>query len=91
MPRKQTKMSEAVGRRLNQLRRAKLFETKRGFAKELGWDEDRYDKWEVGKALIPPEEALKLKKRFGITADWLYYGEEVTLSGTLQAELREAA
>jgi hypothetical protein len=84
-------MSEAVGRRLKALRKSREFDKKRHFAEHMGWPEDRYDKWETGAALIPPDEALKLKKKYGITADWLYYGEEITLSGTLQAELRRAA
>lgn len=83
-------MSEAVGRRLQRLRIAKGFEFIRHFAKDLEVGEDRYDKWEKGKALIPPEEALKLKRRYGITSDWLYFGDETALPNHIHSELRKA-
>lgn len=90
MPKKRTPMSEAVGRRLKALRRAKGYDYIRHFAEDLGINEDRYDKWEKGKALIPADEALKLKRKFGITADWLYFGDEAALPQHIYTELRKA-
>jgi plasmid maintenance system antidote protein VapI len=88
MPKKQTPMSEEVGDRLKQLRVAMAYPKLRHFAEMLGVPEDRYDKWEKGKALIPPDEARKLKTQFGITADWLYYGDEASLPHALWRELQ---
>lgn len=84
-------MSEAVGQRLSALRRAMEFDTIRAFAKALDVNEDRYDKWEKGKALIPPEVVLSLKVKFGVTADWLYFGEESSLPRRLHQDLEKVA
>lgn len=81
-------MTEAVGKRLQQLRLAKDFDYIRHFAEAIGVNEARYDKWEKGRALVPPEVVLRLKAMYGITADWLYYGEESGLTVSLAAELR---
>lgn len=89
MPKKRTPMSEAVGRRLKALRLAKGYDKIRHFAEDLDVNEDRYDKWEKGKALIPADEALKLKRKFGITSDWLYFGDEAALPNNVHSELRK--
>ena len=67
------------------------YETIRAFAKALDVNEDRYDKWEKGKALIPAEAVWSLKVKFGITADWLYFGEEASLPRRLFQDLEKAA
>ncbi len=88
---KRDPMREDAGRRLNQLRIAKGFATKRAFAQVIGVEEDRYDKWEKGLALIPPAIVLTLVQRFGITSDWLYFGNESGLTVVLQQDLTAAA
>jgi transcriptional regulator with XRE-family HTH domain len=91
MPKKQTPMSVQIGNRLRQLRLAKGFEKIRHWADELGVNEDRYDKWEKGKATVPPDVVHNLKVRFGVTSDWLYFGDESGLPQALYSELRNAA
>lgn len=66
------------------------YATIRSFAADVGVNEDRYDKWEKGKAMIPPEVVEDLKRAFGVTADWIYYGEESALPRALYADLRKA-
>jgi transcriptional regulator with XRE-family HTH domain len=65
------------------------YATIRAFAEEVGVNEDRYDKWEKGKALIPPEFVETLKRLFGVTSDWLYFGEESALPRALYTDLRK--
>jgi transcriptional regulator with XRE-family HTH domain len=88
---KQDPMRSESGRRLQLLRIAKGFATKRAFAQTIGVEEDRYDKWEKGMALIPPAIVLTLVQRFGITSDWLYFGNESGLTVVLQQDLIAAA
>lgn len=90
MAKKQTPLSEAAGQRLRALRLSKGFLKIRHFAEEIGVPEDRYDKWEKGKALIPPERVYQLKLKFGITSDWLYFGDETALPNVVSADLRLA-
>jgi len=90
MPKKSNAMTEQVGRRLKTLRVAMGYATIRAFAADVGVNEDRYDKWEKGKALIPPEVVEDLKRSFGVTSDWIYFGEESALPRTLYADLRKA-
>lgn len=80
-------MSEEAGKRLKMLRLGMGFQTIRGFAAHLDVAEDRYDKWEKGKALIPPEVVQRLRDEFGITSDWMYYGEVSGLSVKLLEDL----
>lgn len=91
MSKKRDPFRLAVGERLKALRLAKGFDTIRAFAKDLGVEEDRYTTWEKGKALIPPQSVADLIDRFGVTADWLYFGDPAGLSQTLYSELRAAA
>lgn len=91
MPKKSDPLREAVGRRLKQLRLALGFEKLRHFADHIGVTEEVYIKWEKGKALIPATEVEELKRRFGITADWLYFGDESGLGRTVEEKLRQAA
>lgn len=90
MPEKPDDLKEAVGRRLQALRLAQGFKTIRGFVNEMGFDEKRYDKWEKGKALIPPLFAEALVDRYGITLDWLYIGRKTNLPRPLYNKLPAA-
>lgn len=91
MPKKSDPFRENVGLRLAVLREAVGFKKQRHFAEHLGVPEDTYTKWEKGKALIPPHYVLELKRKFGITADWLYFGDESALPRALYSELQKAA
>ncbi len=91
MRHKRDPMREDAGKRLQLLRIAKGFGTKRSFALSIGVEEDRYDKWEKGLALIPPIVVLILVQRFGITADWLYFGNGSALPVALHQAIMDAA
>lgn len=91
MTKKRDPFRQATGIRLSQLRVARGFGTIRAFAKDLGVEEDRYTAWEKGKALIPPQVVADLRNRFGVTADWVYFGDASALPRALYTELRSAA
>lgn len=79
MPAKQTPYMVACGQRLTETRQALGFKTKREFANELDFLEDRYGSWENGKNMVQPECVLQLKERWGVTFDWIYFGDPTGL------------
>lgn len=79
----------AVGQRLREVRLALDYDTTRGFAEILEVDEDRLGKWETGVNLLPPPYALKLRRRFAVTTDWLYAGDPTGLPARLYKRLEE--
>lgn len=76
-----------VGKRLEQLRCALEFETQRDFAKALKVGEDRYTSWERGKNKLPPDQAVKLLEKYGVSLDWLYGGRMDGLPSRLRAKI----
>lgn len=91
MSKKPNVFRQAAGKRLKALRIAKGFDTMRAFANDLGVEEDRYDTWEKGKALIPPQYIEALRQRYGITSDWLYFGDPSGLNVGLFQALKASA
>ncbi len=89
MAKKRDPFRVAIGRRLQILRIAKGHPTIRGFAEVLDVQEDRYDSWEKGKALIQPPDVAKLRKLFGVSADWVYYGDPSQMPHGLVTELQK--
>lgn len=79
----------AVGQRLREVRLALDYDTARGFAEILEVDEDRLGKWETGVNLLPPPYALKLRRRFAVTTDWLYAGDPTGLPARLYQRLED--
>lgn len=61
-----------VGARLRELREVVGYSSTRSFAAALDIPEDRLGTYERGIALLPMQTALALKRRFGVTTDWLY-------------------
>ena len=51
----------------------------RGFAKELGVEENTLTSWERGLRLIEPEDLDGVRRLTGITADYIYYGDSTGL------------
>lgn len=92
MPKKPTAYNEAIGKRLEQLRVAKGFDTIRAFAKSINVHEDTYRAWERGDNRIPANVVSVLCKRYkGLTHDWIYDGDEGGIPGRLLEELKRAA
>lgn len=88
--------SLACGDRLIQVRSALGYPGRRAFANEMLimtdegdlklW-EDRLEKWEIGGTLVPARYLIHLKRRWGVTTDWIYIGDILELPPLLQTEL----
>jgi transcriptional regulator with XRE-family HTH domain len=63
----------ALGKRLRELRGFDL--TQEEFADELGIGQSQLSKYERGVAAPPAEILFYVKKRFGVSIDWLLTGE----------------
>jgi transcriptional regulator with XRE-family HTH domain len=81
----------AVGRRLRILRYATSTPrtTVLEYAKSVGLSRQAWTNYECGIRVPRLEEALKLKRQFGITFDWLYTGDEIGMSDRLLARIHE--
>ena len=52
---------------------------------------NRWNQYESGERRITLEVAGKLRQRFGVTSDWLYFGDESGLPQRLSDKFLEAA
>jgi transcriptional regulator with XRE-family HTH domain len=64
---------KALGRRLRELRGFDL--TQEEFAKELGVSQSQLSKYERGVAAPTADILFFVKKRFGVSVDWLLTGD----------------
>jgi len=64
---------KALGRRLRELRGFEV--TQEQFAKELGVSQSQLSKYERGIAGPPADVLFLVKRRFGVSIDWLLTGE----------------
>lgn len=63
-----------VANRLAALRE-KLQKDQTTFAKELGIEKNTYNAYERGKRPLTIETAKKIRRRYGISVDWLLFGD----------------
>lgn len=64
---------KALGRRLRELRGFDL--SQQEFARQLGISQSQLSKYERGVAAPPADVLFFVKKRFGVSIDWLLTGE----------------
>jgi transcriptional regulator with XRE-family HTH domain len=64
---------KALGRRLRELRGFDL--TQEEFATQLGTSQSQLSKYERGVAAPPADILFLVKRRFGVSIDWLLTGE----------------
>jgi transcriptional regulator with XRE-family HTH domain len=57
------------------------------YARAAGIDSHAYRRNENGKSLISVDNALRLRKRYEISLDWIYAGDYRTLPYTLAHEM----
>lgn len=64
----------AISRRLKMMREAiKLSQAQ--LCREIGVAQNRWNQYETGERRITLDVALRLKRRFGVTRDWIYDGD----------------
>lgn len=77
-----------VGRRLRLVRLA-LGLTAVELCREIDAGPKAYSQWENGKRLFDVLAAIRLKKRYGVTLDWIYGGDTSGLPSRLAALVRQ--
>lgn len=70
---------EAIGKRLEALRKAKKIGSQEKAASAMGIERSRYANWENGTGKIPVDQAIKLKNLTGVTLDYIYTGDASAL------------
>ena len=66
---------EIVGARLKALREELGFKTQVKFAEKLGIDKSTYNPYEKGARPLTFETACLIRREFGISIDWLFFGD----------------
>lgn len=79
-----------MARRMKLLRLSQGYETQAAFSRATGIDVDTIGLWEKGgRFSISLANAAKLRSTTRATLDWLYFGDESSLPGSLLKELQE--
>lgn len=79
-----------VGKRLKKLRLG-LGRSQADFAETLGVGASAISNYEKGERALDPYDAFKLKLAYGAPLEWLYCGDESTLSDNLVKKLKQPA
>lgn len=66
---------EIIGNRLEALRKELGFKTQDAFAEKLGIDKSTYSSIKNGKRNLSFETACMIRKTWGISVDWLFFGD----------------
>jgi DNA-binding XRE family transcriptional regulator len=69
---------EAIGQRLKMLREVLGYKGRGNqtkFAKWIGIPYTTWNNYELGLGKISPANLLKLKRKTGVTSDWVYFGD----------------
>lgn len=74
---------EGIGRRLRAARLALGYESKREFAEKAGITEQTYGPWENGAREITREGAKQLRRHYGLSMDFIYFGNKDALPHNL--------
>src|SRR3990167_2935888 len=90
-PKKQTRGAwREIGLRLATIRLALDYKDQTAFAKRANLSQNRYNQYETGARPITLDAALKLKKAFDISLDYIYTGDRRGLpQGLLSALLAD--
>lgn len=80
------KTYKEIGDRLRAFR-GTLGINQKDFAKKHNFSPTQYTNWETGERRIPPEKAMVLEERYGLTLDFIYIGRLRTLPHNLAEAL----
>lgn len=87
-------MAVSVGKRLKWTRLA-LQKMQQGppssmeFAQSIGLSKGRYSNFEQGVSMLPPDVAVRICQKYGVSLNWLYAGDETWLPSNFQNKLDE--
>lgn len=83
--------NQAIGRRLKATREALGYEQQNEFAKTLGLAASSYNLFETGQRRITLTSAQRMRRRFGVSLDWVYCGDASALPSHLMKKLAQLA
>lgn len=86
-----TDPAKVIGRRLEQLRLVLDVGDKQTFAGKLGIAKNTYSPFENGSRRLSLEVALRIRAKYKVPLDYLYFGETAGMPVWLDKKLREAA
>jgi transcriptional regulator with XRE-family HTH domain len=78
--------TKAIGRRLQALQ-AHLKLTGRAFCDLTGIQANRFSQWKSGTHPPSIDGAIAIRRKWGVTLDWIYFGSPSGMPGDLLAEL----
>lgn len=78
-----------IGARLRWLRQQAGIPHQNDLAKLIGEQRQTYQKWESGAGQLSTRGALKIKRFYKVSLDWLFFGNEDALSLSLRNALRD--
>jgi DNA-binding XRE family transcriptional regulator len=79
--------TDIIARRLIALRLELGFKTQEKFAEELEMTKSTYNPFETGKRALTFEAACKIRRRFGVPVDWLFFGDMPKISDGVLLQL----
>lgn len=85
---KNDKAHAEIGQRLRRFREVVTKLKQKEFANQNGFQDTRYTNWETGERRIPPEHAMALCEKYGLTLDYIYRGRVNTLPLDLAVKLQ---
>lgn len=80
-----------IGKRLERLRVALGWPNQAEFCRKLGIAANRWNQYENGSRRITLDVVNKLRLKFGVTADYIYFGDESGLPTRITAAFQDAA
>ncbi|MCJ2086507.1 helix-turn-helix domain-containing protein [Methylobacterium sp. E-005] len=79
-----------TGRRLRLLRLAiHEMDNQRAFAELHGFSHSQWNNYELGVSRPKPDDALRIKQKFGVTTDWIYDGSEAMMPNWLLEKMAQ--
>lgn len=82
--------NEQIARRLERLRKT-LNMSQADMCRRLGVAPNRWNQYESGSRRITLEVAGKLRDTFGVTSDWIFFGDESGLPRRIADQFLDAA
>lgn len=82
---------DIIARRLELTRLALGFESQIDFCKAIRVQKNVYNPFEKGKRRISLAVAMKIRRRFGISLDWIYCGDPGTLPTNVYRKIESLA
>ena len=58
-------------------------DNQRAFADLHGFSHSQWNNYELGVSRPKPDDALRIKQKFGVTTDWIYDGSEAMMPNWL--------